>query len=299
MKISGYSFVRNGFTYGVPFLQSIQSILPICDDFIIAVGDSTDGTKEAIVNIANPKIKIIDTIWDDNLRTEGKIFAQQANIALKEITGDWAFHIQADEVIHENDLNKIYEHIKLADEDKTIEGFLFDFLNFHGGYKYLNNTRYQHKKEIRIFRNKLNVFPYKDSQGVRKYPSYDDYLNNHRGYKLKVKYIQIPVYHYCKSRSPYQMNEKRKLSHRFYYDDNYMEKEFKSIKEFDYYNIERVRLFNGNHPSLMNEIIEKADWEFDPDKIYKSLNLKDRIAYWIEDRINHRIGEYKNYKIIH
>lgn len=77
-----------------------------------------------------------------------------------------------------------------------------------------------------------------------------------------------------------------------------MQKELKSIKEFDYYNIERVRLFSGNHPSLMNGIIEKADWEFDPDKIHKSLNLKDRIAYWIEDRINHRIGEYKNYKII-
>lgn len=133
MKISGYTFVRNGFTYGVPFLQSIQSILPICDEFVIAVGGSTDGTKEAIVNIANPKIKIIDTIWDDNFRTKGKIFAQQANLALKEITGDWAFHIQADELIHENDLNKIYKHIKLADEDKTIEGFLFDFLNFHGG----------------------------------------------------------------------------------------------------------------------------------------------------------------------
>ena len=107
MKISIFSYIRNSFKYEYPFLQSIQSVLPICDEFVIAVGDSDDGTKEAINNIGNSKIKIIDTIWDERLRTNGKIFAQQANIALKQITGDWAFHIQADEVIHEKDLNKI------------------------------------------------------------------------------------------------------------------------------------------------------------------------------------------------
>ena len=226
MKISGYSYVRNGFTYGVPFLQSIQSILPICDEFIIAVGDSTDGTREAIVNIGNPKIKILDTVWDEKLRTKGKIFAQQANIALTGITGDWAFQLQADEVIHEKDLNTIYEHMKLADDEKRIEGFLFDFLNFYGSYKYLNNTRYQHKKEIRIFRNNLNVFSYGDSQGVRKYPSYDEYLNNHTGYKLKVKNIQIPIYHYNHVRSPHQMIEKMKLFHSRYHDDDFIEKNY-------------------------------------------------------------------------
>src|SRR5450432_2784941 len=107
MKISGFSFVRNGFEYGVPFVEAFQSILPVCDEFIIAVGDSTDGTREAIKNMASEKIKIIDTVWDMNLRQGGKIFAQQSNLALDGITGDWAFHLQADEVIHEKDLPKI------------------------------------------------------------------------------------------------------------------------------------------------------------------------------------------------
>ena len=104
MTISGFSYVRNGFEYGYPFLEAIQSILPICDEFVVAVGDSTDKTREAIEKLNSPKIKIIDTIWDMNLREGGKIFAQQANIALDNTTGDWAFHIQADEVIHEKDL---------------------------------------------------------------------------------------------------------------------------------------------------------------------------------------------------
>lgn len=79
----------------------MQSILPICDEFIMAVGDSEDGTREAIVALNNPKIKIIDTVWDEQMRQGGKIFAQQANIALDACTGDWLFHIQADEIIHE------------------------------------------------------------------------------------------------------------------------------------------------------------------------------------------------------
>lgn len=298
MKISGFSYIRNGFKYEYPFLQSIQSVLPICDEFIIAVGDSEDGTKEAINNIGSSKIKIIDTVWDEELRSKGKIFSQQANIALKQITGDWAFHIQADEIIHENDLHKIHEHIKTANDDATIEGLLFDFLNFHGSYKYLNDTRYQHRKEIRVFRNHLNVYSYKDSQGFRKYPSYDDYLNGHKGHKLKVKYIHIPVYHYNYVRNPEQMNTKSKYFEKFWHDDNYLENKYQSKPEFDYYNIERIKLFNGSHPAIMKDIIEKEDWNFDADKLNRRLSLKDKIAYWIEDRINYRIGEYKNYIII-
>lgn len=298
MKISAFSYVRNGLDYGYPFLQSIQSVLPVCDEFIIAVGDSTDGTKDAIAGLGNPKIKIIDTIWDENLRTNGKIFAQQANIALNEITGDWAFHIQADELIHENDLGKIYEHINAVNDDPRIEGLLFDFLNFFGSYKYLNNTRYQHRKEIRIFRNNLNIFSYRDSQGFRKYPSYNDYLNGHKGYKLRVKYIHTPVYHYSYVRNPDQMNKRLKTFESFYHDDTYIEKKYQPSQEFDYYNIERVKLFDGKHPFLMNEIIEKEDWDFDPGRLHKTLDLKERLIYWIEDRIKHRIGEYRNYKII-
>jgi glycosyltransferase involved in cell wall biosynthesis len=299
MKISGYSYIRNGFTYGYPFLKSIQSILPICDEFVIAVGDSTDGTREAIENLGSSKIRIIDTVWDENLRSSGKIFAQQANIALKEITGDYAFHIQADEIIHENDLNKIYEHIKELENNPQYEGLLFDFLNFYGNYNFLNNSRHQHKKEIRVFRNYMNVFAYRDSQGVRRYPSWDDYVNGHKGIKLKVKYINIPVYHYSHVRNPLTMHNKVKFFASFYYSDSDLEKKFQSKQEFDYYNsVDRVKPFDGVHPKLMEEVIAKENWPFDPSKVRKNLGIKKTLIYWIEAKLNHRFGEYKNYKIV-
>jgi hypothetical protein len=295
VTISGFSYIRNGFKFGYPFLQSIQSILPICDEFVIAVGDSEDGTKEAILALGNPKIRVIDTVWDEQMRTSGKIFAQQANIALLETKGDWAFHIQADEIIHEKDLERIAEQVKMVHENKKIEGLLFDFLNFYGNYDYLNDTRKQHKKEIRMFRNHQNMFSYRDSQGFRKYPSYQAYLDGDVGQKLKVKNIGVPVFHYSYVRNPTQMNDKSKYFETFWHDDNYISQKYESKAVFDYYNIERVKRFEGSHPSIMKEIIERDSWDFDPSKTHKKLSLKEKMLYWIEDRLQYRIGEYKNY----
>ncbi len=158
MTISGFSYVRNGIQYQYPFLASIQSILPICDEFVLAIGDSQDGTRDAVLALNNPKIRIIDTVWDDEMRVGGKIFAQQTNLALAACTGDWLFHIQADEVIHENDLPVVKALIERADTVPAVEGLLSDFLNFYGSYHYLNGSRYQHTKEIRVFRRGIGAF---------------------------------------------------------------------------------------------------------------------------------------------
>lgn len=237
-------------------------------------------------------------MWDENLRNSGRIFAQQANIAALETTGDWAFHIQADEVIHERDNTAIIQAVRDADANHEIEGFLFDFLNFYGSYKSLNDTRYQHKKEIRIFRNHKHIYAYRDSQGMRRFRSWDSYIHGEKGKKLRVKYLGIPVYHYTKVRSPKEMNEKMRKFVFFYKDHSYHKENFQSEAEYNYYNIERVKAFEGSHPAVMQPVIDQVDWVFDPKKIHKNLSLKDRLAYMIEDRIHHRIGEYKNYIIV-
>src|SRR5690606_19015266 len=111
MKISGFTYVRNGFDFGYPFIAAIESLLPVVDEMIVVVGDSTDGSREAVEAIGSAKIKIIDTIWDMEMRKNGKIFAQQANIGLDNVTGDWAIHIQADEVLHEDTLQTLKSEI--------------------------------------------------------------------------------------------------------------------------------------------------------------------------------------------
>ncbi|GAB3995595.1 hypothetical protein GCM10028807_36170 [Spirosoma daeguense] len=298
MTLSGFSYIRNGFKYQYPFLESIKSIIPICDEFVIAIGNSIDGTREAIEALKEPKIKIIDTIWDERMREGGKLFAQQANIALEACSGDWLFHIQADEIIHENDLPTIKQAIHRADANLRIDGLLFNFLNFYGSYNYLNGTRYQHKKEIRIIRNGINAFSYRDSQGFRKYPNQLAREQNYKGDKLTVVDINVPVYHYSYVRPPEGMTEKSRYFAQFWHDDSELEKMFGENPETNYYNIEKVDPFLGTHPSVMSEWIKNGNYDFDPDKINKKMSLKRRIAYWLDGVLGRRVGEYRNYKKI-
>lgn len=293
MKISGFSYVRNGFDYGVPFLEAFQSVLPVCDEFVVAVGDSTDGTKEALLALNDSRVKIIDTKWDMALKQSGKIFAQQSNIALDAITGDWAFHIQADEVIHENDIFKIKEAIKQNDIDGRVEGFILPFIHFWGGYDYIRTSRRVHKHEIRIFRKGLNVRAYRDSLGFRKYRNFEDYANgSETGEKLRVKKIDVPIYHYTEVRGPGAKTKKAETIGAFYEAN-----EGKKVQKEEY-GYDRLEKFTGTHPRLMYEKVKSQDWEytFDPKKAV--WRTKDRIMQPIEDVLGFKIGEYKNYKLI-
>jgi hypothetical protein len=298
MKISGFSYVRNGFDYGVPFLEAFQSILPVCDEFIIAVGDSNDGTRAAIENLQSEKIKIIDTVWDMNLRQGGKIFAQQTNLALDGIKGDWAFHIQADEVIHEKDLPEIKKAIEENNGDKKVEGFILPFLHFWGSYDYIRNSRRVHNHEVRIFRNIPVIRSYRDSQGFRKYSSREAYEKGvEHGEKLYVKKIDAPVYHYNGVRPAEGFKKKASQFGGYYQPTKAPEKEQQS-DESTPDNVDRVKLFEGSHPQLMHAKIQSQNWNytFNPKKaVWKT---KDRILQPIEDVLGFKIGEYKNYKLL-
>jgi len=296
IKISGFSYIRNGFDYDVPFLESIQSILPICDEFVIAVGDSSDGTREAIEALNSPKLKIIDTVWDNKMKKNGKIFAQQTNIALDNISGNWAFHLQADEVIHENDLPLLLEFIRENDDVHEVDGMLFPFIHFWGGYNYYRTSRRVHRFEIRVFKNNKCIRSYRDSQGFRIYSGKDTYeQGKEKGVKLKVKKIDIPVYHY-NVRSPSSMVNKIQKMALCYNDGKIV-----NVENADtiLQKIDRLEMFQGRHPNVMQQKVDSQDWQFtfDPTKPVWH-KPKDRFMQPIEDFLGYRFGEYKNYRLI-
>lgn len=296
--VSGYGYVRNGFSYGVPFLESIKSVLPVCDEFIAVVGDSTDGTREAIEALNDPKIKIIDTVWDDNLKKEGKIFALQSNTGLLNCSGDWIFHIQADEVIHEEDLPKILDFISKYHSDSRVDGFLQPFLHFWGDYSHIRNSRRVHRNEIRIFRNTGNIRAYRDSQGFRKFRSLEDYENGtEKGTKLNVIKLNAPVYHYNAVKNPKTMMMK---AHNFTYYYGHQEKVLTEAPEelFNYHQVDRVTRFTGTHPKVMEEAIQNYPYVFKHDTSKAEWKTRDKYLQKIEDFLGVRFFEYKNYRLI-
>jgi hypothetical protein len=48
MKISGFTMVRNAEKLYFPIKESILSVLPVVDEFIVALGDGDDNTRGLI-----------------------------------------------------------------------------------------------------------------------------------------------------------------------------------------------------------------------------------------------------------
>ena len=105
MKLSGFTFLRNAVMNGYPFEESIHSLLPLVDEYVIAVGKSDDTTLERLVAIDSPKIKIIETQWNESMRDRGFVYGQQKMIAHYNCSGI-GIYLEGDEVVHEDELEK-------------------------------------------------------------------------------------------------------------------------------------------------------------------------------------------------
>src|SRR3978361_1653931 len=99
MKISGFTIIKNAVINDYPIVEAITSILPVVDEMIVLIGDSSDATKELVQSINSEKIKIFDSVWDQSLRKGGEVLAVETNkaFALIDPQSTWAFYIQADE----------------------------------------------------------------------------------------------------------------------------------------------------------------------------------------------------------
>lgn len=288
VKVSGFTIARNVIQFDYPVVESIFSIAPLCDELIISVGKSEDDTLRLMHMIADKKTRIIESVWDDTLREGGKVLAIETNKAFAAVSpdSDWAFYLQADEVIHENDLQKIQDAMVKYKDDKEVEGLLFNYKHFYGSFDYIGDARQWYRKEIRVIRNDKSISSYRDAQGFRK-----------NGEKLKVKEIDATVYHYGWVKPPAAQQAKQRSFHKMWHDDNWMEKHIPEVDEFDYSRIDSLQHFKGTHPQVMQQRIAASNWKFSFDPTKKKLPFKQRVLLLIEKMIGWRIGEYKNYKI--
>ena len=289
MKVSGFTFIRNAIKLDYPIVEAIQSILPLCDEVIVAVGNSEDDTLGLIQSIDPGKIKIIETIWDDTLRENGAVLADETNKAFQAISpdSDWAFYIQGDEVIHEGDYAEIRAKMELYVNDLEVDGLLFAYQHFFGSYDFIGASNNWYKKEIRIIRNQKNIYSYRDAQGFRK----DD------NQKLNVAAIKANVYHYGWVKDPRAMQAKQTSFHKLWHDDEWLEKHIEDVEVFPYEDhINGLARFKGTHPQIMQARINRLNWTFkvDPSTNKKSLKnkLKDLLKFIGIDT------NYRNYKQI-
>ena len=290
MKVIGFTFIKDAEICDYPIVEAIKSILPLCDEVIVAVGKSKDNTLELVRAIHPQKIKIIETVWDDNLREGGRVLALETDKAFQAIPNDadWCFYIQADEIVHENSLNNISEAMLKWKDDKNIDGLLLDFIHFYGSYKYVADAYNWHRKEIRIVRNNKNIFSYKDSMGFRKGDNQ----------KLNVKNSGGLIHHYSYVKPPKQMMNKAKAFNRLWHDDTWMHEKIGDAVEYDFSAIDSLKEYSGTYPEVMRERISNFNSDFQFDTSKSKMKLKYRIRKFLKEKFGISLGEYRNYKLI-
>lgn len=287
MKVSGVTFVRNAISYDYPIVEAILSILAICDEVVVAVGKSEDDTLALIQSINDPKIKIIETVWDDSLREGGQVLALETNKALDAVAkdSDWCFYIQGDEILHEQYLKTVQKAMQSHLNSPKVEGLLFDYLHFWGTYDYIGNSRRWYRKEIRVVRNDVKIRSYKDAQGFRK-----------EGKKLLVKAIAATIHHYGWVKPPQKQQAKQQTFHKLWHNDDWVKTHVTNSDTYDYNEVGKLQRFEGSHPKVMQARIERLNWAFNPKK--PQISLKERFLGYIEELSGHRIGEYQNYTLL-
>lgn len=312
MKISGFTMARNASKLYYPWRQAIESILPIVDEFVVALGkgDPDDRSREQIESIGSDKIKIVETVWELEKYPRGMENAHQTDIAKSHCTGDWLFYLQADEVIHEKYLPVIEARCRELLADKQVEGLLFKYLHFWGDYQHYHFSHRWYKNEIRIVRNHPEIHSWESAQSFRRIPDFDgkNYRQQQGTYKLKVATVDAYVYHYGWVRPPQLMRNKMKALDTIHKGAEKASQR-NLQRDFDYGPLDRLKVFTGTHPKVMKSWIEKFDWQDklqlsgkpDPTrKKHAHEKTKYRLASWIENNLlkGKTIGGFKNYILL-
>jgi len=275
VRISGFSFARNAVALDYPLREALLSILPVVDELVVAVASTVpdDGTRAVVEALDDPRVRIVDGVWDASRRQA--IYAELTNLALDACSGDWCLYIQADEVMHEDDLPALRARCEGLLDDGRVEGLLFDYLHFFGDYGHVQDGHGWYRKEIRIVRGGLGIRSVRDAQSFR-YPDQR---------RITVAPARARVFHYGWVREPRRMQEKVREFWLHRMPPDQVETELGGREEFDYGPLGRLRRYAGSHPAVMAGRIAAMDWadrlrEADPPGVRRTPRHEDeRLKY--------------------
>jgi hypothetical protein len=270
-SISGFTFLRNGAKLGFPFEASVRSLLPLVDEFVIAVGRGEDDTRERLVAIGDPKIRIIDTLWNERMSERGFVYAQQKMIAQYACTGDWAFYLEGDEVVHENELSAIRASVNQHHGNPQVEALVFDYLHFYGSPHWLAVSPAWYRRECRLIRNTIRTYAPDGQFWV--------VMDKHRrGRHPRAALANAHIYHYGHVRRTDYMQAKMDQVSKYWSH---------GAPKVQYGNIDPQSLkpYTGSHPALMTAWLDsEAEHHFapNPDHVLTKRERKHRWSMVLE-----------------
>jgi hypothetical protein len=289
MKVSGFTFLRNGVMLGYPFEQSIRSILPIVDEFVVALGPCSDETPRRLRAINDPRIRIIETTWNEHMRADrgvkGFVYGQQKSIALFNCTGDWAFYLEGDEVVHEDDLPKIRRAMEMYLDDDAVECLIFDYIHFYGTPYTVARSPAWYRTAPRILKNNIPAWAPKGLFFV--------VLEDHkRGRYPKAAHSSARIFHYGWARGQERIQANKDQIERYWGKESRR----LDLREID---PEILHPFTGSHPAVLRDWLPatREVFQANPQHVLTPRERKHRVLMKLEQWFGLDLNK-KHYRLV-
>ena len=287
ISISGFTFIRNGVELGFPFEASIRSLLPLVDEFVVAVGRGNDETLARVLAIGDPKIRVIETLWNERMADRGFVYAQQKMIAQYSCTGDWAFYLEGDEVVHEEDLAAIRASVEKHHGNPAVEALVFDYHHFYGSAQWVSVSPGWYRRECRLIRNT-----------IRSYAPDGQYwlvtTEHKRPRNPQAALANAHIYHYGWIRRNEDMQKKLDQVSKYWADSTTMQIRY---SQFD---ARALEAFKGRHPKAVQEwLLTGAEQDLKIDPAYQPTRKENK--YHLMRRIELLTGldfSRKHFKLV-
>lgn len=256
-KIYGFTLLRNGIKYDYSYIECLKNLSLLVDKIYLALGESDDGTFESLKDFEN--IEFIHTKWDPALMGDGgQILSQQTNVALEKLREDlkddpefknaWGMYLQCDEMIHEDEIERIKHDIEYANEQGH-DAVRFRYLHFWKDHYHIAINKRWYPQEVRAIKLDSKILSFGDAQG------FSDVTNPYES--------DCKIFHYGHVRDEEKLAEKQKQLIRFIRPAEKFNKYFnREKKAFSKTKTVRVNL---KHPRVMKERIERMGEKYDLD----------------------------------
>jgi hypothetical protein len=275
--VSGFAIVRNAVTLDYPIIPAIRSILALCDEVVVNVGRSEDGTRDVIAGLGDARVRILDAQWDVSRGSD--VLSLETNRAMAACRGRWGVCIQADEVLHEDGVARLAAAMRAAEGDARVEGLLVDYVHFYGDVDTVATNRHWYRREVRVVRLDRDVRSWGDAQGFRV---------GSAGRRVGARATGARMFHYGWARPPASARRKQRA----------MQEIFRGRGERPLEWTPLLRRFAGTHPRAAAEWVAarratgSAPW---PRRRLRPGDLRYYVSDWIERLTGARVFEYRNY----
>jgi len=286
-RLSAFSIVKNAQIYDYPIESALRSILPLVDELIVNVGHSEDDTLDLVRGIDDPRIRIVERDWGTEKDRTTKVHSEETNFVMDLCSHDWAFYIQADEILHEDDHEGLRAALREAAARPEVEGLVFDYLHFYGSPDWWVWGRRWYRREIRIVRRSSGIRSRAGAQGFKIPPDWR---------RVNAIPARARIFHYWAAKSLDALKARRRLWARYWSGDE---------EEWGKWDFERPRglqPFTGTHPAAIRDWIASREWPYRPEE-YESPDWDyDEIRSWLSDRVESATGwrmfEHRNYRLL-